>query len=946
MGDNKIDHTHPLFVHPSDTPDSVLIPIQLKGSENYGLWRRSMKIALQAKMKLGFVDGKHTKATFPAALHEDWKTCNAIVLSWIMNNVSPDLLSGIVCASNARAVWEDLRERFDKVNRMRIYQLHREIAKISQGTDSVSTYFTKLKELWREFDAIVPPSNSVKDYVELLSQQRLLQFLGGLNDSYSQARRQILMKSTEPSLNQAYAMVIEDETQKGSTGHNSVGLNLLMEGNDITALWSAKGSQKPRKNFNVVCDFCKMKGHSKEKCYQLIGYPPDFKGRRKPVANSAHFGNSAQLGTHGQHQGMGNNSGNAHTSYGATQPLGPNTDGFNAGYTGSPGYFAGAEKDARMSMRMPMPFTAEQYDQILKMLQKDNLHESTVNAANAAGIIDSPMLANAVIVSHSTDSKANGDMWIVDTGATDHMVSNSEMISKPKENSKSIGGKVHLPNGDSLAISCVGSSELDQGIISNDLHTGKVKGTGRRNGDLYYWPHSDRDRIKASAALCVNNEEELWHRRLGHIPHKTRFPFPQSTSRASKVFNLIHGDVWGPYRTPTYDGNRFFLTLVDDYSRMVWIFLLKLKSDVSTVIKDFMTLVKTQFNSAIKACMCGSSKLLCVTPQQNGVVERKHRQILEVARAIRFQGRKSPFEMFYGRPPKLQYLKVLGSLCYATAIDRGDKFGARAEPAMHMGYSSTQKGYRLYSLTNKHFFVSRDVSFKEYIFPFQTTTSTCRRNTTEQLIDTDDAFFINSTSEVSETVPDSAAASSPSPEASSAPSHVIPPSADLVQPHIPDIPSVSPVPATVMTHPSMGSLHALPEEGLRKSTRTSKQPGWLNDFVHGMPQAGTSTALSSSYPMSAYMSYASLSSPYFKSLCSFTAVMEPTSYTDALRDPKWIATMDAELQALQDNHTWELVTLPPAKRAIGCKWVYKVKYNAKGEVERYKARLVAKGYTQ
>ncbi|XP_075091483.1 uncharacterized protein LOC142171693 [Nicotiana tabacum] len=178
MGENKIDYTHPLFVHPPDTPSSMLIPVQLKGSENYGLWQRLMKIALQAKQKLGFVDGKHTKASFPAALHEDWETCNAIVLSWIMNTVSPYRLNGIVYASNARAVWEDLRERFDKVNRMRIrerfdkvnrmriYQLHREIATISQGADSISTYFTKWKELWGEFGAIVPPPSSVKDYVD------------------------------------------------------------------------------------------------------------------------------------------------------------------------------------------------------------------------------------------------------------------------------------------------------------------------------------------------------------------------------------------------------------------------------------------------------------------------------------------------------------------------------------------------------------------------------------------------------------------------------------------------------------------------------------------------------------------------------------------------------------------------------------------------------------
>lgn len=52
------------------------------------------------------------------------------------------------------------------------------------------------------------------------------------------------------------------------------------------------------------------------------------------------------------------------------------------------------------------------------------------------------------------------------------------------------------------------------------------------------------------------------------------------------------------------------------------------------------------------------------------------------------------------------------------------------------------------------------------------------------------------------------------------------------------------------------------------------------------------------------------------------------------------------MKALNDNHTWTLVDLPADKRAIGCKWVFKVKYNETGEVDRYKARLVAKGYTQ
>ncbi|KAM3265387.1 hypothetical protein P3L10_002381 [Capsicum annuum] len=80
--------------------------------------------------------------------------------------------------------------------------------------DSVSTYFTKLKNLWSELDVVIPtPSCNYpksKDYVEHLCQLRLIQFLSGINDAYDQAKRQILLKVTIPTLNQAYAMIIED----------------------------------------------------------------------------------------------------------------------------------------------------------------------------------------------------------------------------------------------------------------------------------------------------------------------------------------------------------------------------------------------------------------------------------------------------------------------------------------------------------------------------------------------------------------------------------------------------------------------------------------------------------------------------------------------------------------------------------------------------------------
>ena len=73
---------------------------------------------------------------------------------------------------------------------------------------------------------------------------------------------------------------------------------------------------------------------------------------------------------------------------------------------------------------------------------------------------------------------------------------------------------------------------------------------------------------------------------------------------------------------------------------------------------------------------------------------------------------------------------------------------------------------------------------------------------------------------------------------------------------------------------------------------------------------------------------------------------EPTSFSQAVQDLAWRATMDKEIVTLEKTHTWVLTPLPPGKSPIGCKWVYKIKLNPDGTMERYKACLVAKGYTQ
>ena len=130
--------------------------------------------------------------------------------------------------------------------------------------------------------------------------------------------------------------------------------------------------------------------------------------------------------------------------------------------------------------------------------------------------------------------------------------------------------------------------------------------------------------------------------------------FPSSISSSSSCFDLVHADIWGPYSTPSLNGSKYFLTLMDDYGRCTWVYLMKNKSETSCLIQSFYNLIFTQFKVPIKILRLDNGpefslnsfyaskgiihQLSCVeTLQQNSVVERKHQHLSVVARALRFQ---------------------------------------------------------------------------------------------------------------------------------------------------------------------------------------------------------------------------------------------------------------------------------------------------------------------
>ncbi|XP_031248838.1 uncharacterized protein LOC116106614 [Pistacia vera] len=111
-----------------------------------------------------------------------------------------------------------------KVNGTRVFGIHCKIVNLTQGTNTVVIYYNKLKSLWDELDSLVslpaPDSISAKAYLDHLNQQKLLQFLMGLNESYSMVQSLILLMNPLPTVKQAYLVVNQDESQRVLIGMN------------------------------------------------------------------------------------------------------------------------------------------------------------------------------------------------------------------------------------------------------------------------------------------------------------------------------------------------------------------------------------------------------------------------------------------------------------------------------------------------------------------------------------------------------------------------------------------------------------------------------------------------------------------------------------------------------------------------------------------------------
>ncbi|GAU33702.1 hypothetical protein TSUD_148530 [Trifolium subterraneum] len=446
------------------------------------------------------------------------------------------------------------------------------------------------------------------------------------------------------------------------------------------------------------------------------------------------------------------------------------------------------------------------------------------------------------------------------------------------------------------------------------------------------------------ATSTEDKDSDLWHIRYGHLNFKSMFMLnsknmvlglpsviapadtcttcllgkhPRSSfksnlpMRSSEVLNVVHSDICGPIDVLSTGGIKYFITFVDEYSRMIWLYHIKAKSEAFEVFKRFKPLVEKQSDKSIKVLRidgggeytskefenyCKDQGIIHevtspYTPQHNGLAERRNRSILDTARSMvkqkglphRFWGEavstavyilnRSPTNRLIDKVPEevwskckssVTHFKVFGSLSYKHVPDaRKKKLDDKSEPMILVGYHRTG-AYRLYNPTSDKIEISRDVKVLENESWDWKHKSTSKKTCEVDLdVGTSDA-------NAPVTFVDQHQENHNEEDASSN---------DDNRSHM-----------SLRTH------------------RITQIPRRLAD-------------------------------------CD----MVPDNVVDNegnICTKEQSEAMIDELKSIEKNKTWDMCKLPSDKRAIDVKWVYKLKQNPEGQVIKHKPRLVAKGFLQ
>jgi hypothetical protein len=471
-----------------------------------------------------------------------------------------------------------------------------------------------------------------------------------------------------------------------------------------------------------------------------------------------------------------------------------------------------------------------------------------------------------------------------------------------------------------------------------------------------------------------------------------------SSSKTSQPLQLIHSDVCGPLPEASWGGGRYLLTFTDDFTRKSFGYLMKNKSQVMSLFIQFKALVEKQLSLPIKCLRTDNGSEYCnlnftkylqqegiihqttvpYSPFQNGISERLNKTVFEKVRCMlqhsslekRFWGEaamtaiylknRSPTAALSGQIPEevwsrskvnLSHLRIFGCVAYSLIPkNKRDKLDAKGKEYIFVGYSETSKGYRLADpLCPTKVIISRNVAFIENkfkhsyvkpqadieelnVFNFDCDIQQiCDKNINESNFNNDELYTHNEELDHSnnELCNNENEFNSDNVVISEAEYHTGS-EADT------DSDSAGLSPGETRREPLTPPRETTAQEGAVTG------PAETVVSHTGRPTRSTRNVQPqrfSDYDMTD-ISFLVYDNPL---------ISEPLTYEQAINSSnseEWQDAMKCEYDALVTNNVWDLVDRPLDKNIVKCKWVYKVKYDASGNFDRYKARLVARGFTQ
>jgi len=419
----------------------------------------------------------------------------------------------------------------------------------------------------------------------------------------------------------------------------------------------------------------------------------------------------------------------------------------------------------------------------------------------------------------------------------------------------------------------------------------------------------------------------------------------KGATRSTQLLEIIHTDICGPFDVPSFGGEKYFITFIDDFSRYGFIYLLKEKSQAADALKVYVNEVERQLDRKVKIirsdrggeyygkynesgqCPGPFAKFLeehgiCAqytmpgTPQQNGVAERRNRTLMDMVRSMMSNSSlpkslwmyalktvvyllnripskavpKTPFELWTGRKPSLRHLHVWGCQAEARVYNPHEKkLDSRTVSGYFIGYPEKSKGYRFYC-----------------------------PNHSSRIVETGNAKFIEN-GEVSGSV-----------ERQSVEINEVRVNISLPM----NVPTSTPITNVVpLVEEHFNNVEQHLGETLQEGTNSQ-----VSDANEPQTVPLRKSAISDDYVI--YLQESDFDIGINKDPVSFSQAIESTE------SDKWIDAMNEELKSMEYNKVWDLVQLPESSKRIGCRWVFKTKRDSNGNIERYKARLVAKGYTK